>query len=858
MVLAVVLTMTLAAGSGVYAAYVNLALIPTDNIHDDDNLNSPNGIATFESGGHTYAAVAAGDGDNVQILNITNPSNITLAGNIKDDIDSTRVFKGARNIAIFESGNHTYAAVTGATDDGVQILNITNPSNVTAAGSITKGSNVKLDNPRGIATFESGNHTYAAVAAYTSDAVQILNITNPSNVTAAGSIADNVNLDGISNIATFESGGHTYAAVAAYTSDAVQILDLTDPYNVTAAGSIPNDSNLHLGGPDALATFESGGSTYAAVTADDDYAVQILDVTDPTAITAAGSITNNTKLVDLEDIVIFKSEGHTYAAVAAHDTDAVHILDLTNLTAITIVDSITHDGGDILLDGARSIATFESGGHTHIAVTSFLNTVQIIKVEITIPDTTPPVLTLTGDASVITPMDAPYDDAGATCVDVVDGTEVSLTPTLTSTAVDTGTAGEYTVTYSCSDNANPAVEVSRIVTVQPPVSLIPTASITNGTDAKLAGAHAITIFGSGNYAAVAAKDSNAVQILDISDPDNIRPAGSITDDADLVLEGARDIAIYDSGISAAVAAFDEGVQILDISDRDNITAVNNTSHNHALDLYGTHAIATFTSGSDRYAAVATYDGFHLLDITASANITAVDKDPDFPNLNFGDVDDIAIFESGGDRYAAVTVSLEDAVYLLDITNPSNITVAGSITDSTDLVLGGAQALDIFEPGGYRYAAVVAPLDGGNEIVSGIQILDITDPTDITAAGNITDSTDLALDGAQDIVTFKSGRDWYAAVAAKDDSGVQILDITNPFSIAPVGRITDDNSLNLEGAQAIDTFTSGGDRYVAVAAAGDDAVQILKIDITPPGSTPPGSTPPGSTPPWQHAAWQHAA
>ncbi len=854
MVLAVVLTMTLAAGSGVYAAHVTLALIPTDNIHDDTNLNSPNGIATFESGGHTYAAVAADDGDNVQILNITDPSDITLAGNIRDDISSrTLVLNGAKDIAIFESGSHTYAAVTGADDDGVQILNITDPSDITAAGNITKGSSVKLDSPRGIAIFESGRHTYAAVAAYASKAVQILNITDPSNVTAAGSIANNpnVNLDGIFNIATFESGGHTYAAVAAFTGNAVQILNITDPSNVTAAGNITNGSNLHLGGPDALATFKSDGSTYAAVTSDTDSAVQILNITDPTAITAAGSITDTTNLDNLEDIVIFKSEGHTYAAVAARDAGAVQILDLTNLAGITIVGGITHAGGDILLDSARGIAKFESGGRTHIAVTSFLNTVQIIKVEITIPDTTPPVLTLTGDASVITPMDAPYTDAGATCVDVVDGIEVSLTPTLTSTAVDTGTAGEYTVTYSCFDNAgNPAVEVSRIVTVQPPVSLTPTASITNGTDAKLAGAHAITIFDSGNYAAVVAKDSNAVQILDITNPANIRPAGSITDDADLALAGAQDIAIYDSGRYAAVAAFDEGVQILDISNRDNITAVNNTSHNPDLDLYGTHAIATFTSDSDTYAAVTSYD-FDLLDITDPTDIPAVDKDHDFRNLGFGEFDDIAIFESGGVRYAAVTASYGSAVYLLDITNSSNITVADSISESDDeagLVLGGAQALDIFESGGDRYAAVVAPIDAGNERISGIQILNITDPTDITAAGNITDSTDLALDGAQDIVTFKSGSDWYAAVAAKKDSGVQILDITDPFSIAPVGRITDDNSLNLEGAQAIDTFTSGGDRYVAVAAAGDDAVQILRIDITAPDDTPPGSTPPSNAAP----------
>ena len=42
----------------------------------------------------------------------------------------------------------------------------------------------------GIAIFAAGGSTYAAVAAYAENGVQILNITDPSAVTAAGSIGD--------------------------------------------------------------------------------------------------------------------------------------------------------------------------------------------------------------------------------------------------------------------------------------------------------------------------------------------------------------------------------------------------------------------------------------------------------------------------------------------------------------------------------------------------------------------------------------------------------------------------------------------------------------------------------------------
>ena len=161
------------------------------------------------------------------------------------------VLDGASDITTFVSGGHIYAAVASDTDYGVQILDITNPSNITAASHITDdGTNtdsLELRRAQGITIFESGGHTYAAVAAYSSGSVQILDITNPSDITAASSIRDigestpSLELNGASDITTFESGSHIYAAVAASIDDGVQILNVTDPSNITAAGHITDD-----------------------------------------------------------------------------------------------------------------------------------------------------------------------------------------------------------------------------------------------------------------------------------------------------------------------------------------------------------------------------------------------------------------------------------------------------------------------------------------------------------------------------------------------------------------------------------------------------------------------------------------
>ena len=385
-----------------YAVHAVLSLTAVDNITDVDIslvLNGASDITTFKLGNHTYAAVAADVNSGVQILNITNPANITAAGNIADigAMTADLELRGARGITIFESGGHTYAAVAADRSDGVQILNITDPLRITAAGSIkdngTNTDDLELWGAYGITTFNASGHTYAAVTAYDDDGVQILNITDPSNITAAGNITntDTLELDGASGIATFESGDHTYVAVAAYLDNGVQILDVTDPHNITPAGSITDDGtntdNLELWGAYGITTFNASGHTYAAVAAYLDDGVQILNITDPLHITPAGSIDTNTLALNgAQDITTFTSGGHTYVAVAADRSNGVQILDVTDPLDIVPAGNIADIGNetdDLELYRPRGITTFTSGGHIYAAVAAYEDDgVQIIRIDI--------------------------------------------------------------------------------------------------------------------------------------------------------------------------------------------------------------------------------------------------------------------------------------------------------------------------------------------------------------------------------------------------------------------------------------------------------------------------------------------
>ena len=545
-----------------------LSLTAADNIGDGGTLelDGPRGIAVFESDGSTYAAVTVHDDNRVQILNVTDPSNVTAAGSIAHG--------GAINlddpfgIATFTSGSSTYAAVAAFEGDGVQILDITDPSAITAAGNITNTDDLELDGAWDIATFTSGSSTYAAVAAFRDDGVQILDITDPSNVTETDSIAHGgaINLDGAWDIATFTSGSSTYAAVTASMGDGgVQILDITDPSAITAAGNITDTPSLELDGANGIAVFESGGSTYAAVAAAADDGVQILDITDPSAITAAGNITDTPalELRGASGIAVFESGGSTYAAVAAYDDDSVQILDITDPSAITAAGNIT-DTPALELYGAENIATFTSGGSTYAAVAAYDDDgVQILRLTNSPPtveagpdqtvdegDT----VTLSGTASDSDndPLTYMWTHDSALSITLADDT--ALSTTFTAPAVTQDTTVTFTLTVSDgTDSVTDAVSVT--ITDTDPDTTPPTDTLVlavSATDnfqdaANLDNPEGIDTFTQNGrtYAVAAATESDAVQVIDVTDPYDIAATGRIADSTNL--EGVGGVKTFDMG-----------------------------------------------------------------------------------------------------------------------------------------------------------------------------------------------------------------------------------------------------------------------------------------------------------------------
>ena len=97
----------------------------------------------------------------------------------------------------------------------------------------------------------------------------------------------------------------------------------------------------------------------------------------------------------------------------------------------------------------------DANGNAAVEVTRTVN----------VQDTTAPVITLTGDATVNVEVGSSYMDALATATDNYD---IGLTSSIvTSGELNLSIVGTYTITYNVTDaNGNAAVEVTRTVIVQ--------------------------------------------------------------------------------------------------------------------------------------------------------------------------------------------------------------------------------------------------------------------------------------------------------------------------------------------------------------------------------------------------------
>ncbi|MFY0654709.1 MAG: DUF5011 domain-containing protein [Cyclobacteriaceae bacterium] len=274
---------------------------------------------------------------------------------------------------------------------------------------------------------------------------------------------------------------------------------------------------------------DAAGNTATEVKRTVNIVAIIVDVTPP-VITLIGNAT-----INLNVGASYTDQG----ATAVDDIDS----DVTANIVVVGVDQV-----DINTVGTYTITynVSDAAGNAAVQVTRTVNVV----------DTTPPVITLTGNATINKTVGETYTDQGATATDDIDG-NITANIVVGGDQVDINTVGAYVITYNVSDAAgNSATEVSRTVnivapdvdTTNPVITLVGSATISQNegvafvdpgataaddTDGNITanivvGGDAVNINAPGTYTItynvsdvagnVAAQVTRTVTILDITSP----------------------------------------------------------------------------------------------------------------------------------------------------------------------------------------------------------------------------------------------------------------------------------------------------------------------------------------------------
>ena len=376
-----------------------------------NTLNFASGIKTHTLSGTTYALVASHDDNGIQIININDPANPIATASITDNNGGFTSLAGASEIHTTNINGNTYALVTARDDNGIQIININDPSNPAAIASITDGAGGfdELQLPTDITTIQIRGSHYALAVGHEDNGIQIININDPSNPTAIASLTDGVGgfntLGGATGIATAFVNGNIFALVASQDDHGVQIIDITDPANPIATASITDGINgfNELKGARHITTIGIEGSTYALVASYQDNGIQIIDISDPSSPSVASNITDGINGFDelnvAWEVTTTTLGSNTFALVTSKIDDGIQVMNINDPTSPTVAGSLT-DGvnGFTNLNGAWGITTTNIGEKLYALATGSVDDgVQIIRLEA--PDLIAPTIAVTSDVS---------------------------------------------------------------------------------------------------------------------------------------------------------------------------------------------------------------------------------------------------------------------------------------------------------------------------------------------------------------------------------------------------------------------------------------------------------------------------
>jgi len=585
--------------------------------------NTPTIVGSCDTLGNAYGVCVDGDyvyvaddAFGLQVINITDPSNPTIAGTCDTPGNAW---------GLTVDGDYAYIADG---DSGLQVINITEPSNPTIAGTCdTPGYAYGL--------YVDGDFAYVADSV---QGLQVINITDPSNPSIIGGysapqLVYSVCVD----------GDFAYITMLEY---GMYVINITNPSNPTFANYCINPGQ-------ALGMSVDGDYAYVANL---DYGLWVINITEPCNPSSISSC-------DTPDWAWDVSLDGDYAYIADGDSglQVINITEPSNPSMLGFCDTPGYVYG-VCVDGDYAyIADGDSG-------------LQVIK----IADYTPPVSisscsTPSYSEAVYVSGNYAYIAGYESGLQVINITDPS-NPSLVGSYDTPGYAADVCVdgNYAYVADSSSYLLIINITDPSHPSLVISYGGVTYNSRVCV----------DGNYAYLASS-SSGLQVVNITNPSNPSLVGVCNTPG-----SAR--SVFVSGNYAYVADFLQGLQVINITD---------PSHPSLVSFFNTTSYAVDVSVDGDYAYVADRNqGLYVINIT----------DPSHPSQTYlysiTNAWTQTVFVRGDYAY----VGDGNSLLVLNRTNLSQL----SFVDSYDTP---SSVFDVLVNGDYAYVANAG---------SGLQVVEV--------------------------------------------------------------------------------------------------------------------------------------
>jgi 6-phosphogluconolactonase (cycloisomerase 2 family) len=152
----------------------------------------------------------------------------------------------------------------------------------------------------------------------------------------------------------------------------------------------------------------------------------------------------------------------------------------------------------------------------------------------------------------------------------------------------------------------------------------------------------------------------------------------------------------------------------------------------------------------------------------------------------------------------------------------HLTNTDNVTDDATLNLDDASGVATAIVGGTTYLFATGGIDGGVSVFAAA-----ADGT-LTNVHNVSDDATLELDGAAGVTTAVIGGATYLFVTGLLDDGVSVFSVAADGTLTNVDNVTDDATLELRGAIGATAALIGGNTFLFVTGLFDDGMSVFSV------------------------------